>query len=137
MIYYEIKAETPSKKNSRVFNAKTHKSFPSKKYKEWHEFAALSLRPKIRECITSKGYIILVFNHGDLIRRDSDNGVSSIFDALVDFKALEDDNWQIVRQHCVFNVYEKNNPWCKIYIFKPEEKELYKQYVIECIDKYE
>ena len=137
MIYYELSGETPSKKNSKIFNTKTHRCFPSTKYRTWHDYAELALRPMIKECIENKCYIILVFCHEDNIRRDSDNGVNSIFDMLQDLTAIADDRWQIVRQHCVFNTYEKGNAWCKIYIFKPEEKEDYKRMVLNCIDKYD
>lgn len=137
MIYYELKDETPSKKNSKVFNTKTHRMFPSAKYRAWHEYAALVVKPMIKECVENKCYVVLVFCHGDNIRRDSDNGVSSIFDMLQDFNAIEDDRWQILRNHHVFNCFERNKPWCKIYIFKPEEKEEYKQFVLNCIDMYE
>ena len=137
MIYYELKGETPSKKNSKIFNTKTHRCFPSAKYRTWHDYAELALRPMIKECIENKCYIILVFCHGNNIRRDSDNGVNSIFDMLQDLSAITDDRWQIVRQHCVFNTFEKGNAWCKIYIFKPEEVENYKRTVLNCIDEYQ
>ena len=137
MIEYFLESETPSKKNSKVFNTKTHRMFPSAKYRAWHEYAALMLKRKITECIAEKCYVILIFQHGDNIRRDSDNGVSSIFDMLVDFKALEDDRWQIVRHHHVFNTYEKGKPWCRIMIYKPEEKDDYKAALIKFIEQYE
>lgn len=137
MIEFLLNDETPAKKNSKIMNTKTHRMFPSERYRAWHDYAALVLRPRVKECIREKCYIILVFNHGDKRRRDSDNGVSSIFDALVDFDALEDDCWQIVRHHHVFNAYEKGNPWCKILIFKPDEKELYKTYLNSFVDLYE
>ena len=137
MIEYFLESETPSKKNSKVFNTKTHRMFPSAKYRAWHEYAALMLKRFITECIADKCYVILIFCHGDNIRRDSDNGVSSIFDMLVDFKALEDDRWQIVRHHHVFNTYEKGKPWCRVMIYKPEEKEDYKAALIKFIEQYE
>lgn len=131
-----LKAETPSKKNSKVFNTKTHKMFPSANYRAWHEYAALIIKRLVTESVDSKCYIILIFCHGDQRRRDSDNGVSSIFDALVDFNALKDDCWQIVRNHHVFNCYEKGNPWCKVLLFKEEEVELYKAHVKSCLELY-
>lgn len=137
MISYTLLSETPSKKNSRIFNTKTHRMFPSAKYKSWHEYAALAVKPHIEECIMNKCYVVLIFCHGDNIRRDSDNGVNSIFDMLQDFKAIEDDRWQIIRNHHVFNTYEKGNPWCKIFIYKPEEKEAYKDMVLNCIEEFE
>ena len=137
MICYQLGQETPSKKNNKIFNTKTHRMICSERYRAWQEYAALMLRRKITECISERCYIILVFCHGDNRRRDSDNGVNSIFDMLVDFKGLEDDCWQIVRHHHVFNTFEKGNPWCKCFIFKPDEKELYKQYLIELVNLYE
>ena len=137
MIYYELKQEIPAKKNSKIFNTKTHRMFPSERYRAWHEYAALTLRPMVKKYIEDKCYIVLVFCHEDNRRRDSDNGVSSIFDALVDFNALKDDCWQICRNHHVFNTYEKGNAWCRIYIFEPDEKEDYKRMVLNCIDNYD
>ena len=137
MIEYFLESETPSKKNSKVFNTKTHRMFPSAKYRAWHEYAALVVLPKVKECIKEKCYVILVFQHGDNIRRDADNSVSSIFDMLQDFKAIEDDRWQLIPHHHVFNTYEKGKPWCRVMIYKPEEKEDYKAALIKCIEQYE
>ena len=127
----------PAKKNSKIMNTKTHRMFPSKRYQEWHEYAALMLRRKVTECISDKCYVILVFCNDTNRRKDPDNGVSSIFDLLTDIGAWTDDCWQIVRNHHVFNTYDKGNAWCKIYIYQPEEKEDYKRMVLNCIDEYE
>ena len=137
MIEYFLESETPSKKNQRVFNTKTHRCFPSAKYRAWHEYAELALKSKVKKCIEDKCYIILIFCHGDNIRRDSDNGVNSIFDMLQDISAIADDRWQIVRHHHVFNTYEKGKPWCRVIIYRPEEKEDYKAALIKCIEQYE
>ena len=64
--------------------------------------------------------ITLSFYHGDLRRRDSDNGTSSILDMLVDCEIIKDDNWEIVRIINVYNYYDKNNARCEIDI-KPLE----------------
>ena len=58
----------------------------------------------------------MAFIHGDLRRRDSDNGTSSILDLLTDCGVIEDDNWQIVRELVIENGYEKGNPYCKVEI---------------------
>ena len=129
--------ENATKKNGRTFSSRSHTLLYSDKYRAWHEYAALKLKPVIRECIEDKCYIVLIFCHGDNVRRDSDNGVNSVFDALQDFNALKDDRWQIVRNHHVFNCFDKGNPWCKIFIFKPEEREDYKKMVIACIEQFE
>ena len=137
MIEYILKGSVPAKKNSKIMNTKTHRMFPSKRYQEWHEYAALMLRRKVTECISDKCYVILVFCNDTNRRKDPDNGVSSIFDLLTDIGAWTDDCWQIVRNHHVFNTYDKGNAWCKIYIYQPEEKEDYKRMVLNCIDEYE
>ena len=137
MEYFELKGTVPAKKNSKIMNTKTHRMFPSKRYQEWHDYAALMLRGKVKECITDKCYVILVQCNESNRRKDPDNSVSSIFDLLTDIGAWADDCWQIVRHHHVFNTYDKGNAWCKIYIYQPEEKEDYKRMVLNCIDEYE
>ena len=107
-----LQGETPAKKNSRI-NLKNGRSIPSKRYRDWHEVALAQLRlqlPEDMQTIESPCQIVLFFTHGDLRRRDSDNGCSSIMDLLVDAGVLKDDNWQIVRQINVTNSYEKNKP---------------------------
>ena len=54
MIEYFLEGSVPAKKNSKIFNTKTHRMFPSKQYQEWHDYAALMLRSKVTECITEK-----------------------------------------------------------------------------------
>ena len=136
MIDFILRAETPAKKNSKIFNTKTHKMFPSANYRAWHEYAALIIKKVLAKRIDSKCYIILVFCHGDMRLRDADNSVSSIFDALVDFEILKNDCWQIIKNHHVFNTYEKGNPWCKVFIFKEDEVESYKAHVRGCLELY-
>ena len=116
MISFVIKGETPAKKNSRIINTKTGRSFPSKRYSEWHRNAMMQLMTmrKTFTPIQEPCKIHMTFVHGDLRRRDSDNGTSSILDLLVDCGVLSDDNWQIVKQLSIENEYEKGNPYCKI-----------------------
>lgn len=130
-----VGSEVPAKKNSRI-TLKNGKTIPSARYKAWHEEAVLQLRSKVKECIEDKCYVILVFTHGDNIRRDSDNGVSSVFDTLQDVQQLADDRWQIVRSHHVFNNFDKGNPKCEIYIFKSEEKKCYIEVLSQCLEFY-
>lgn len=108
-----IPGEVPSKKNSRI-NTRSGRSFPSKKYQEWHDMASLYLKNKIQ--INNPVQITINFTHGTLRRRDSDNAVSSILDLLVDNKIIPDDNWRIVRQIIVNNEYKKNGAFCEIII---------------------
>lgn len=117
MIRLVIKGEVPAKKNSRIV-LKNGRNIPSKRYQEWHaEAEAQVLKQKVllSEVPVKKEVIVSIeFIHGDLRRRDSDNGTSSVLDLLCDTGILTDDNWQIVRKLQITNTYEKNNPMCII-----------------------
>lgn len=150
MIRYLINAETPAKKNANKISFKTKRTYKSKGYVQWHELAYMTLISKVKECIGTpikdekgkvvsqgKCYILLTFTHGDYVRRDADNGTSSIFDLLQDVNQLFDDNWKIVKSHHVFNTYQKGNPSCEIRIYKPEEKNEYLSDLIQYAEKYD
>lgn len=123
MIYnFEINAETPAKKNSRI-TLRNGMTIPSKRYREWHKFAVAEIKTQKLPLspLDSPVRVLLRFTHGDLRRRDSDNGTSSIMDLLTDCRILADDNWQIVRQIRVQNDYVKGEPKCEIVITEYEE----------------
>lgn len=112
-----IPLETPSKKNSRVVDRRTGRTFPNKRYTEWHKAAALYVRQQNAPPLDEGPFALnLEFTHGDKIRRDSDNGVSSILDLLVDCGILPDDNWMVVQKINVSNRYDKGNPGVNISI---------------------
>lgn len=115
--FFTLAGETPAKKNSRI-TLKNGMTIPSKNYREWHKTALqeLALQTKPESPIDSAVRIQLRFIHGDLRRRDSDNGCSSVLDLLTDAGILADDNWQIVRQIRVQNEYGKNKAKCEIAI---------------------
>lgn len=107
--------ETPSKKNSRIV-LPNGKNIPGKKYREWHEGALIQARTQFAKAggtvFSVPVEVSLTFVHGDLRRRDCDNGTSSILDLLVDSGVLLDDNWQIVRRICVSNEYVRGESFC-------------------------
>jgi len=111
--------ETPSKKNSRVVNRRTGRSFPSPVYRKWHDEAALYLRThyELRPLGDGPFSLRLEFAHGTLRRCDADNKVSSILDLLVDICVLPDDNWMVVPLITVRNSYVKNKPSVTVGIF--------------------
>ena len=112
-----IPLETPSKKNSRVVDRRTGRSFPNKRFTEWHKAAALYVRQQNAHTMDGGPFALsLEFTHGDRVRRDSDNGVSSILDLLVDCGILPDDNWMVVRKINVSNLDDKGNPGVNISI---------------------
>ena len=114
--------EVPAKKNSRVV-LKNGKNIPSKNYQEWHKVAYASLfcqriKQKIKKPVSSPVSLCIKFIHGDRRRRDSDNGLSSILDTLVDAGILEDDKWEIVRNVILENEYKENAPGVQITIIE-------------------
>lgn len=114
-----IPYDTPSKKNSRIVNRRTGRSFPSKAYSDWHVRASLWIRTHYSINALGNGpfSVSMAFNHGTLRRCDSDNKASSILDLLVDLGVLPDDRWQVVQNISVSNFYEKGHPSVQIGIF--------------------
>lgn len=117
-----IPLETPSKKNSRIVNRRTGRSFPSKNYTDWHRVASgyvmASRRPET--ALHGPLYVSLHFIHGTHRRCDSDNKVSSILDLLVDCGVLSDDSWDVVRSYSVANGYLKDSPSCTVEIYEAD-----------------
>ena len=121
MIFY-IDGETPAKKNNRI-NTKSGRSFPSKRYQEWHDVARLQILSQMRNQNVSSpvnipSKVSITFVHGDLVKRDSDNATSSILDLLKDCKVIADDNWKIVRELHIRNGFVKGKSRCKVEIDK-------------------
>lgn len=113
----ELPFETPSKKNSRIVNRRTGRSFPSKAYSGWHDKAAMWIRCKYPiRTVEGPVEVRIAFTHGTRQRCDSDNKASSIFDLLVDLGIIKDDEWKVVQRFSVENSYEKGKPSCRIEI---------------------
>ena len=63
-----IPLETPSKKNSRVVDRRTGRTFPNRRYTEWHKAAALYVRQQNAHPLDGGPFALyLEFTHGDLI----------------------------------------------------------------------
>lgn len=117
-IIFIIEGETPAKKNSRI-TLPDGRTIPSKRYRDWHKLALNQVnkqKPIDMAPLNEELNISLTFIHGDLRRRDSDNGCSSILDLLQDAKVIEDDSWKIVRNITIKNEYQKNNARCYVII---------------------
>ena len=117
---FTIYGETPSKKNSRVLNTKTRRSFPNKRYAQWHDsavaqvFSALQNGEIQKIPLGSRVELTLTFYHGDLKRRDSDNQTSSVLDTLTDAGILEDDNWKVIPIKHIYDAYDKGKARCVV-----------------------
>ena len=121
-IYLCIRGETPAKKNSRI-TLPNGRTIPSKRYRAWHSAALFQLedqwKDKGRGMFESEIHVNFHFFHEDNRRRDSDNGVSSIFDTLQDAGIISDDRWQIVKEFSVKNT-KADEARCEIEIIEIE-----------------
>ena len=110
--------EIPSKKNSRI-NTRSGRSFPNRKYTEWHDKAVLILRQQILppKPIDAPVVVSVAITRGDNRRRDLDNALGSIMDLLQDVGVLADDKDDVVRVLRAEKMgVEKNAPKCIIRI---------------------
>lgn len=123
---FTLRGEVPAKKNNRQ-TLKNGKTIPSKKYQSWHDTALFSLlfqrkAQNIKTPLIKALCVEIILTHGDLRRRDGDNGATSILDTLKDAKIIEDDNWTICRKVVVENLYKKDEANCTIKISDYLEK---------------
>ena len=116
---FKLKGNIPSKKNSRI-NTRSGRSFPSRKYSEWHEDAGWQI--KSLKPIKHRIKIDYIFTPKDRRLFDVSNKIESINDLLVDMGIIEDDNYKFLLigdttvLHC-----DKENCGCECIINKIEE----------------
>lgn len=119
---FTIIGETPSKKNSRILNTKTKRSFPNPRYIEWHDIAIAQVKGQIKDWKAPiPSSLTITFYHGDMKVRDSDNSLSSILDMLKDCGVLLDDRWAYVPHKEVTDKLDKGNARCEIEITEYKE----------------
>ena len=116
--------QVPSKKNSRI-NTRSGRSFPSKRYSEWHKSASEQLKAiKLDEVTVNsdlKCEINYMFYVQDLRRRDISNMIESINDLFVDLGIVADDDWRHVRIGSGDAELDRENPRAEI-IIKPDRR---------------
>lgn len=121
----------PSKKNGRA-NTRTGRSFPNKKFIAWEK--------GVRQYVKDEGFtrvknypcrMQLTFYYPDHVRRDMDNAISSILDALQPKKAtvngvrvtvdpglIDDDAWRYVSEISAKGYLDKDHPRAIVEIFE-------------------
>ena len=95
MIKFQLKGNTPSKKNSKnIIYAKGRMMvIPSQKHKDWHE-EQMWVMKSLKISLQTKPVMIAMTFFADSKRRgDLDNKAASILDLLTDAGVLEDDDW--------------------------------------------
>lgn len=116
MYSFVITGRIPSKKNSRVTNRKTGRSFPSRDYTKWHKNAAEQLENFYNEEIDFPVEVSYKFYMPDLRPTDISNKLESINDLLTDINFWKDDNWSIVRKFHASAELDRENPRVEIIV---------------------
>ena len=116
MYSFVITGRIPSKKNSRVTNRKTGRSFPSRDYTKWHKNASEQLENFYNEEIDFPVEVSYKFYMPDLRPTDISNKLESINDLLTDINFWKDDNWSIVRKFHASAELDRENPRVEIIV---------------------
>lgn len=114
MYSFTITGRIPSKKNSRVTNRKTGRSFPSRDYTKWHKNAEKQLENFHNEEIDFPVKVSYKFYMPDMRTCDISNKIESINDLLTDINFWKDDNWNIVRKFHASAELDRENPRVEI-----------------------
>lgn len=118
-----ILGQTPAQKNSKqiFYNKATGKPFITSNdtVKTWQKQAAQQLNALYqRDTFTEPVVIDYMFYVKDNRKRDIDNMVASVNDALQAGGVLEGDHWQVLSIGSAKAEIDKDNPRCEITITK-------------------
>ena len=99
-----------SKKNSRITDRRTGRSFPSLEYRNWFkESRALAMNAGIPSKAFTKASVYIMFGFNDLRVHDVDNMTTSVLDFIKDINVIEDDKWTSIGfPHVSFTDSEKS-----------------------------
>lgn len=99
-----------SKKNSRITDRRTGRSFPSPEYRKWFKDSlALAMKSGIPSKAFTKASVYIMFGFDDLRVHDVDNMTTSVLDFIKDIKVIDDDKWtSIGLPHVCFTDSEKS-----------------------------
>ena len=105
-----------SKKNSRITDRRTGRSFPSLEYRNWFkESRALAMNAGIPSKAFTKASVYIMFGFNDLRVHDVDNMTTSVLDFIKDINVIEDDKWTSIGfPHVSFTDSER--PFTKIMV---------------------
>lgn len=112
-----IEGQTPSQKNSKqIFrNSRTGQPFitSNNTVKEWQKSAAQQLK---MQDVAFPGEVKIEYHFyvKDKRRRDLDNMIASVNDALVAAEVIQDDSWQFLTITGAWAKHDKENPRAEI-----------------------
>lgn len=120
-----IHSQVPSQKNDKkmAINSRTGKPFPltGKKTKEWQQSAHIQLTTRYKGMFEGRAGIAYMFYVKDDRRRDWDNMVASVNDALVKAGLLADDSWQASYCCGVDCEIDRDNPRAELWVTDESE----------------
>lgn len=128
MLELTISGQTPAQKNSKsiAYNRGTGKPFimSNQNVKTWQNIAAMELLSyRIKEPLEGRQEISIMFYVKDNRRRDLDNMLTTIQDALVKAGIIADDSWKSLKIGEIDATLDKNNPRAEITIKSVDEVE--------------
>lgn len=116
-----LTGQTPAQKNSKqmALNRRTGAMFPVSNpiVKRWQSVVAKELAMLYqRDTFTDRVVITYMFYVQDNRRRDIDNMIASVNDALVKAGIIEDDSWQCLKIGEADAMLDKDNPRAELVI---------------------
>lgn len=116
-----LTGQTPAQKNSKqmALNRRTGAMFPVSNpiVKRWQTAVAKELAMLYqRDTFTDRVVITYMFYVQDNRRRDIDNMIASVNDALVKAGIIEDDSWQCLKIGEADAMLDKDNPRAELVI---------------------
>lgn len=113
-----IKGQTPAQKNKKKISCvgSVPRIYTQKDVKDWQEDAHLQLKRQVRGQAESRVSVFYMFYVKDNRRRDLDNMVASINDAIVKAGLVKDDSWQCLKSDGADAEIDRENPRAEITI---------------------
>ena len=110
-----ISGQTPAQKNRKIISYRAGTPFlrTADSVKAWQEAASWELK-KYAAAYPGKVKVYYTFFVKDNRRRDLDNMIATVNDALVKAGIIEDDCWQILRISGSHATIDKENPRAEI-----------------------
>lgn len=120
-----ILGQCPPQKNDKkiAINSRTGKRFPitGAKTKEWQQSAHVQLTTQYKGQFEGRAGISYMFYVKDNRRRDWDNMVATVNDALVKAGVLSDDSWQACYCAGVDCEMDSDNPRVELWVTDDSE----------------
>lgn len=118
MRVYKISGQTPAQKNKKRVTSIGGKPrmYTAKVVQDWQQAAHTELIAQKPAPPEDKVTVEYMFYVKDNRRRDIDNMIASVNDALVKAGALSDDSWQVMRVGSADAELDRENPRAEVWV---------------------